>query len=353
MSSRLLMSSVPWLAVLVSCVPVTSGEEAGEDPLGHAEQPISGGTADLGDHNVVDVLRMTGNLVSVCSGSLLAPNLVLTAHHCVSSVQNEVNGGIDCSQSSFSAPDAPGDLHVSTKEVFSLNLTDYHPVREIVVPPGSTGTSFCGVDLAILILSDDIQPDEAVPLVPRLDSELLLHEEYAAVGFGDDGQGGSGMRRRLGGLFVDCVAEGCAPAASAGRQLSLQHEWIGDHGTCGGDSGGPALDQQNRVVGVISRSAPGCSSPIYGDVFSWAAWIQETARHAAEVGDYTAPPWGTRSPTDPASSDPPSTTVTTPGCSVQSGAPTTPAPWLLGAAVAAIAVRLPMRSIRRSYRRRP
>jgi len=173
-------------------------------------------------------------------------------------------------------------------------------VREIVVPPGSTNTTFCGFDLAMLILSDDVDPSEAVPLVPRVDGEIAPKDVYTAVGFGitSDGAGDSGTRRRLGGLLVDCVGQGCA--SNAAGEIDTQHEWIGDHGPCQGDSGGPALDSSNRVIGVASRSPGGCAAPIYGDVYSWADWIKQTAQHAAAVGNYGASPWALGYSTDPA-----------------------------------------------------
>jgi hypothetical protein len=234
-----------------------------------------------------------------CTGSLLAPNMVLTAHHCVSIVQ-DMPDGIDCSQSSFAAPDVAENFFVSTAEL--IPMTGYHTVREVVVPPDSTNTTFCGLDQAILILSDEIQPSEAVPLVPRVDSQITAGEEYSAIGFGTtDDVNGAGTRRRLDGLFINCVGTGCDADAA---DLSIAHEFLGDHGTCEGDSGGPALDGDNRVVGVTSRGKAGCASPIYGDVYSWATWIKQTAQQAAQVGGYTPPPWVTGYPTDPAYSDP-------------------------------------------------
>ena len=245
-----------------------------------------------------------GQQDSECSGSLLAPNLVLTAHHCVAPVQNTVSGGIDCSVSSFGTPTAAANLFVSTREVLTMNAADLHAVSEVVVPEGSTDTTFCGFDQAILILADDIAPGEAVPLVPRVDGEIAAGDVYSAVGFGgtaEDGVG-SGTRRRLDGLVVQCVGAACTPLAAG--QVDTEHEWLGDHGTCQGDSGGPALDAEGRVVGVTSRGQSGCEAPIYGDVYSWADWIEQTAQHAAQVGGYAAPPWVTGYPTDPAYSDP-------------------------------------------------
>jgi MYXO-CTERM domain-containing protein len=400
MSYRPLVLGIPLFVGLAGCA---LRAETGDELLASTDQPIMGGTDDAGDLNVVDIVWLQGQDISECSGSLLAPNMVLTAHHCVSTVQNEVNGGIDCAESSFAAPDVASNFFVSTKEFISMNASDYHTVRQVVVPPSSTNTSFCGVDQAILILSDNILPAEAVPLVPRVDTELVAKEVYTAIGFGGTVQDGTGAgtRRRLGDLHVDCVASGCS--SIAGGEISLQHEWVGDHGTCEGDSGGPALDEYNRVVGVTSRGAADCTSPIYGDVYSWAAWIKATAQQAAQLGGYTAPPWVTGYPTDPAYGypvggtcstpascasnicledadgsycsrlcedaapcpsgytcetidklqicqrvPPPSTSSTgsgsseSPGskssCSLQTGDPTKPVPWLLGAAVAALAL---------------
>jgi MYXO-CTERM domain-containing protein len=401
MTLRSLALGAPLLALLAALPACADPDDP--EMVGASDEAIMGGAPDPGDPNVVDVVWLTGgNSFSECTGSLLAPNMVLTAHHCVSNLNNAVNGAIDCTQTSFTAPDSAGNFLVSTLQFLTMNPSDYHHVSEVVVPPGSTNTSFCGVDQAILILADSVQPQEAMPLVPRVDSDVKANDVYTAIGFGGTVQNGtgSGQRRRLGGLKVNCVGEQCVQIY--GDQISAKHELVGDHGTCEGDSGGPALDAANRVVGVTSRGGQGCTSPIYGDVFSWAAWIKQTALHAAKVGGYTAPPWATGWPTDPAFSQPvgaactaasscpsniclgdsagsycsrvceaaapcpsgytcatiqgtqicqrippppPKPRATTggivsakSGCSVQADDPTTPVPWLTGAGLAALAL---------------
>src|SRR5262249_33551606 len=70
-----------------------------------------------------------------------------------------------------------------------------------------------------------------------------------------------------------------------------------------GDSGGPALDPFGRVTGVTSRGLPGCQLPTYGYVFGYADWLKQVGQHAADVGGYPAPPWGTGAATSPIRSD--------------------------------------------------
>jgi MYXO-CTERM domain-containing protein len=285
------------IALLTGCAASTEPE-----PVGAVGEGIQGGYDDAKDVAVVDIVwDMGGGQYSECSGSLLAPNMVLTAHHCVSQILNGAQG-VDCTITSFSAPDKPTNFFVSTKQFLSMNAADYHNVNEILVPSGST--KICGWDQAILILSDNVAPTEAVPLVPRVDVHLAGKEAYSAVGFGGtvDTGANAGQRRRLDNLIVDCVGMDCP--ASDSYYIERGHEWIGDHGTCEGDSGGPALDSLGRVVGVTSRGGAGCTSPVYGDVFAWGDWIKQTATHAAQVGGYPAPAWVNGYPTDPAYSYP-------------------------------------------------
>jgi hypothetical protein len=254
-----------------------------------------GGQPDPSDVGVVGVISFTQQSFGICSGTLIAPNLVLTAHHCVADILNGAMG-VDCGATSFGAPWSPSTFYVTTKEQLSQNMSDYHAVREVAVTPGS---GLCGVDEALLFLSDNVSSSEAKPIVPRVDSALAEGEGYSAIGYGgtQDNGSGSGTRRRLDGLKVGCVGSDCL--RYYGSQISAQHEWGGDHGICEGDSGGPAMDLQGRVVGVTSRGGAGCTYPIYGDVKAWGDWLKTNALHAAQLGGYDAAPWATGFSTDP------------------------------------------------------
>jgi len=131
------------------------------------------------------------------------------------------------------------------------------------------------------------------PLIPRVDSAVALNEAYTAVGFGVTSPTGqaAGTRYTVSGVNVLC--EGNCGAGTNGSM-----EWIGgttaQRGVCEGDSGGPALDAQRRVLGTVSRGdAASCNQALYESVFGQAAWIKSVAAAAATAGGYTAAGWVT------------------------------------------------------------
>jgi MYXO-CTERM domain-containing protein len=294
-------SLITGLTVLISAASLgacLSGVPVEEDlDIGFHRSAIEGGYLDDQDRAVVGVVHMSQGNFGSCTGTLIAPNVVLTAQHCVA--PTSTGGGVNCSQTTFGQVYPASSMFVTTKTEFTYNINAYYAAQEIVLPPGEAG--FCGRDQALIILSKPIPASEAEPMVPRVDEPIYEGEEYYAIGYGAtfDGQGAeSGTRQRRDDLFIKCVAGDCP-------QFAIKEtEWRGDTGVCSGDSGGPALDLLDRVIGVASRGAKGCEMPIYGYVYGWGQWIMDVTVYAASLSGTEPPPWATGWPTDPHYSQP-------------------------------------------------
>jgi hypothetical protein len=300
------------LLLAAACSSAACGSQGSASDVKSVSSAISGGKPDSVDSNVfLLVSHRSMNTAAECSASLIAPNLLLTARHCVSDVTSEQ---VTCGETTASDPYPTDTFYASnaedTRSDGEITKANLFGVSSISVP--TQGSDICGFDLALITLSAVVPASIATPLVPRIDRKVTLGEAYTAVGYGQDlpgdaGIAGAGARRGRSGLTVECAPGTCGTGVEA-------DEFGGNAGICSGDSGGPALDADGKVVGVVSRSADNCNHPVYGSVASWKDWIIATARQAAVDGKYDPPFW-----VDSGTSDPPAQSAA-PDAGVEPGA---------------------------------
>lgn len=273
---RATLALVAMAGLSVGCV-----EEASEpaDQVVTVGQEIKGGERDYETSGVVGMF--SGASGGICSGTLIAPNLVLTAQHCVAQVSSQQ---VICGQSGFGAQYQGSQMFITTDSALTRN-SYFVRGAEIIVPPGVG--DMCGEDIALLRLSQNVPTSRAEVIPPRIDEPVRRGETYTAIGYGHIGDGsGAGIRRILGGLTAQCGGDNCPSFAQV-----TGTEWLGEGGTCQGDSGGGALDEQGRVLGALSRGASGCRSSVYSAVSGWADWMRQEGLDAAQEGGYAPLPW--------------------------------------------------------------
>jgi hypothetical protein len=291
--SVLRLSAALVLAATAGCAAETQAATSDERAQvvvaeGTSAPTIFGGEKDddaTGASAVVALRVGTGSTFELCSGALVAPNVVLTARHCVT---RNATSAVACDEKGHSAngthvtaDEDPSTIGVYVGSSPSFGKAPVARARAIVAPGGAY---LCDSDIALVVLETSIT--NVTPLAVRLHGPARKGELIRSIGYGQNDRSepiGTRFRKER----VAVLAQGAAVSAS--KTPLGAHEFEVGVSICQGDSGGPAISEETgAVIGVVSRG--GSCSEDFGHIYTTTAGFDDLFAQA--FGEAGATPRG-------------------------------------------------------------
>lgn len=253
---------------------------------------IIGGTVvsddEFGYVAYIECLNTKYQANSYCTGSLIAPNVVMTAAH--------------CTMMSPGHSYTPDNYNVGFVRKLPDQSVPYHglKVSKALVNPNFNSTTVKN-DIALLILSEDVPSSKATP-VKIYTGKYSTNSVVRAAGFGitdptDPHSVPTGLMEVDLGIGADSLCE--KESTTYDPETQICTNGTKDKDTCNGDSGGPLsikTDTRNSgwaVLGITSYGATSNDNPLglcaqagipgyYTHVAPYVDWIAKSANLDAD-----------------------------------------------------------------------
>jgi hypothetical protein len=264
----------------LACVLLTGACSAPtvSDPVGTLSPAIIEGLPSTAEEDFVVFLLVPG--LVTCTGTLIAPNAVLTALHCVNDHDQELP--FRCNSDGTIEPIVPGGGifgPVVAPERIEVRVGP-SPLGD---PPSaygrivfSTGSdNICHGDIAVIVLDREL---DLAPQHVRFDKPMIRGDYQTVIGYGQTHSASVGIRNRLARQRVTAVGEYGEYNAQG---VAAPDTFLLGRGVCHGDSGGPSFDEETRAVtGVFSVLGHDDCDMATANAFTQVAPFEDMIREA-------------------------------------------------------------------------
>ncbi|XP_017069084.1 trypsin epsilon [Drosophila eugracilis] len=222
---------------------------------------VGGYETSIEDHPYQVSLQRSGS--HFCGGSIYSHDIVITAAHCLQSIEAK-------------------DLKVRVGSTYWRSGGSVHSVRAFRNHEGYNSRTMVN-DIAIIRIESDLSFRSTIRAISIADSNPREGAIAVVSGWGTTESGGSTIPDHLLAVDLEIVEYSRCRSSEFGYGRKIKDTMICAYSAhkdaCQGDSGGP-LVSGNRLVGVVSWGY-GCGDVrypgVYADVAHFHEWIERTA----------------------------------------------------------------------------